>query len=105
MWLLDISNALHGNDMLAIHAHKRCQTRINAGVVDLLRRRIPLTDNDGAGATAALRAAKLSASKSDAAEVLEQGDLGVDVVKINAGAIEEEAEGCFVEGSHVGEVC
>jgi hypothetical protein len=91
MWLLYISDSLHCNDMFAIHTHERRQTRINAGVVDLLGGRVPLANDNGARATAAFRAAKLGAGEPDAAEVLEEGNLGVDIVKVNAGSVEEKA--------------
>lgn len=47
---LCVADSLNGDDMLAVETHKRRQAGIDAGVVDLLRRRVELAYNDGAGA-------------------------------------------------------
>ena len=45
MWLVDISNALHGNDVFAIDTDERCQAGIDRGMVDFLGRRVELGDH------------------------------------------------------------
>jgi hypothetical protein len=54
---LCVADALDGDDMFAVETYKRGQAGVDAGVVDLLGRRVELAYNDGAGAASTLATA------------------------------------------------
>jgi len=84
---------LNSDNMFAVDADKRRQTRIYTRVVYFSRRGVELRDYDGAGAAAAFGAPEFCARKADAAEVFEEGDFGVGGGEGYGGAVEVEAEG------------
>lgn len=57
MRLLDVADALDGDDVLAVDRGEGGEAGIDAGVVDLLCGGVVLGDNDGAGTATAFTAA------------------------------------------------
>lgn len=102
--------------MLAVKTNQRRQTSIYAGVVDLLGGGVKLADDNRAGTATAFAAAsvvrhvstftavlnqyamriiylQLRSRETNATEVLQNSDLGVDVVKDDFGPVEIEPQG------------
>lgn len=113
--LRDVANALDRDDMLAVHTDQRRQASIDRGMVDLFSGWVVLREDlsgsapashshdatatyHSAGPAATLSAPKLGACQADAAQVLEQRDLGVDRVQHDAGAVEVEDDSILPVG-------
>lgn len=95
MGILARANALNGQDVCAMHADERGQTRVDGAVPRLGARRCRHEDTDhhGAGAAAALAARELGALEPLGPDELEQSEVWVGVVDGDPGRVEGEGEG------------